>query len=178
MVKINSGSFGGREITQPPENITRPVTQKVRAAIFSTLGDVEGLTVLDLYAGSGALGLEALSLGAQSVVFVDNSAKATDVIRKNISALDVKNKTSLRQQSTKRYLQDSSDTFDLIFFDPPYAVFDTDVLPKVAKLLTPNGVAIISCSSKTKLPAKFEGAEQIKAKIYGDTQIAYYKLKN
>jgi len=178
MVKINSGSFGGREIAQPPENITRPVTQKVRAAIFSTLGDVEGLTVLDLYAGSGALGLEALSLGAQSAVFVDNSAKATDVIRKNISALDVKNRTNLKQQSAKRYLQDSSDTFDLIFFDPPYAVFDTDVLPKVTKLLTPNGVAIISCSSKTKLPTKLDSAAQIKAKIYGDTQIAYYKLKN
>lgn len=178
MLKINSGKFGGREIAQPPDKITRPVTQKVRAAIFSTLGDIEDLTVLDLYAGSGALGFEALSLGCAQVTFVDNSAKVTDIIRKNITALGVKAQTNLRQQSAKRFLQDFKGTFDLIFFDPPYAVFDTEVLPKVMGLLSPTGLAIISCSSKTKIPIKLKGAKQVKRKVYGDTQIAYYRLIN
>lgn len=175
MLRINSGILGGREIATPPVNITRPVSQKIRAAIFSALGDIEGLSVIDLYAGSGALGLEALSLGAREVTFVDNSAKVTTIIRKNITSLDLKAKTKLIQRSVKNFLLNNSETYDLIFFDPPYAVFDSKTLDKALRFLSPAGVAIVSCSSKTKVPKELGMLKQIKNKSYGDTQIAYYK---
>lgn len=178
MLKINSGKFGARIITQPPDKITRPVTQKVRAAIFSTLGDIEDLSVLDLFAGSGALGLEALSNGASNVVFVDKSNKAVDVIRKNINTLRVVEHSKVINKSAETFLQTNTEKYDLIFLDPPYEIFTIEILTEAIKHLNSTGVIIVSCSNKFDFPQNIPGLKQVRNKKYGDTQIVYLLSKN
>lgn len=177
MLKITSGIFGGQSIAQPKTTLTRPVSEQTRHAIFQVLGDVEGLTVLDLFAGSGALGLEALSLGASSAVFVDSGQVAVEAIKTSIHNLKVTSTAKVVKSSVEKFLETNTEKFDLIFFDPPYAKFGLDSLKQVSNHLNPTGIIIVSCSAKTELPHGIDHAEQIKQKIYGDTQITYYHLK-
>jgi len=176
MLKITSGKFGGRTIAQPNTDKTRPVSEKTRHAIFQTLGDVGGLSVLDLYAGSGALGLEALSLGASSATFVDSAKISANTIRQNVKELDLAARAEINVKKVDQFLSSTTDKYDLIFLDPPYAEFDTDVVRLAGEHLSSNGIIIVSCSSKTELTATIDQLQMIKAKIYGDTQIAYFKL--
>ena len=178
MLRITSGTFGGRKIEQPKTTKTRPVTEQTRHAIFQVLGDVSGLTVLDLYAGSGALGLESLSLGAASATFVDSARVAIDIIKVNCKTLEIVNQAAIVNSKVEQFTKTSDAKFDLIFFDPPYTLFDEKTLKQSTELVTPQGIVIVSCSVKTPLPTELGKVELIKTKTYGDTQIAYYSLKN
>lgn len=178
MLKITSGIFGGQSIVQPKTTLTRPVSEQTRHAIFQVLGDVEGLTVLDLFAGSGALGLEALSLGASSAVFVDSGQVAVEAIKTSIHNLKIASATQVVKYPVEKFLETNTEKFDLIFFDPPYAKFGLDSLKQALNHLKPTGIIIVSCSSKTGLPEYINTIRLVKSKLYGDTQIAYYSAKN
>lgn len=134
-MRIIAGTAGGIPI-KVPQGDTRPTTDRVREALFSMLGDaVSGARVLDLFAGSGALGLEALSRGAESVVFVEQNRNAADIIRLNLQKARLTNAT-LRQSDVFRTLADlakTGHTFDLVFADPPYAHHKDD--PDLATLV-------------------------------------------
>lgn len=175
MLKITSGTFGGQSIVQPKTTLTRPVSEQTRHAIFQVLGDVEGLTVLDLFAGSGALGLEALSLGVSSAVFVDSGQVAVEAIKTSIHSLKVTSTAKVVKSSVEKFLEMNTEKFDLIFFDPPYAKFGLDSLKQALNHLNPTGITIVSCSSKSDLPEIAGSAKLVKQKVYGDTQIGYYR---
>jgi 16S rRNA (guanine966-N2)-methyltransferase len=123
-VRVVAGRFGGRRLQAPPGRGTRPTSDRVREALFSTLGPLGGARVLDLFAGSGALAIEALSRGAASAVLVERDPRAVAVIRANLEALGLAApeatvvagpaRTALRSASGR------GDTYDLIFLDPPY----------------------------------------------------------
>jgi 16S rRNA (guanine966-N2)-methyltransferase len=121
-VRVVAGLYGGRRLVAPAGNATRPTSDRVREALFSVLGaSVQDAHVLDLYAGSGALGIEALSRGAATAVFVDQSAKAVAAIRANLDALGIDApvqriaaRAALRPPSAPPY------PYDLVFLDPPY----------------------------------------------------------
>jgi 16S rRNA (guanine966-N2)-methyltransferase len=121
-MRIVAGQFGGRRLVAPPGTATRPTSDRVREALFSVLGPaVREARVLDLFAGSGALGLEALSRGAASAVFVDRSAPAITAIRANLEALGVE--ADVRRMEARTALRTASsagEAYDLIFLDPPY----------------------------------------------------------
>jgi 16S rRNA (guanine966-N2)-methyltransferase len=122
-MRIVAGRFGGRSLVAPRGAATRPTSDRVREALFSILGPgrVEGARVLDLFAGSGALGIEALSRGAAEAVLVDSSAAAVAAIRRNLSALGVE--AEVRRQDALAYLRSASRDarqYDLVFLDPPY----------------------------------------------------------
>ncbi len=180
MLKITSGIYKGRKLAQPKTDKTRPVMERTRHAIFQVLGDLTGLSVLDLYAGSGALGLEALSLGARSATFVDKARVAIDAIKTNCQTLEIANKVVVINSKVEDYIKsgDTTAKYNVIFFDPPYAEIDVRHLKVAAELLTTNGIIIVSCSNKTQLPTQLGKAEQVKTKKYGDTQIAYYQYKS
>ncbi|REK22997.1 MAG: 16S rRNA (guanine(966)-N(2))-methyltransferase RsmD, partial [Actinobacteria bacterium] len=118
MVRIISGKAKGRRLAAPDTRGTRPVTDRVREAVFSTIGGwVENADVADLYAGSGSFGLEALSRGASSAVFVENAAKAVAALKENVEALGLGGEVV--RAEVRKYLESADREFHLVFIDPP-----------------------------------------------------------
>ena len=122
-MRVVAGRFGGRSLVAPRGRATRPTSERVREALFSILGPdlLEGARVLDLFAGSGALGIEALSRGASGAVFVDSSSVAVAALRRNLDALGIA--AEVRRQDVLAYLRSASRDarlYDLVFLDPPY----------------------------------------------------------
>jgi 16S rRNA (guanine966-N2)-methyltransferase len=117
-LRVVAGEFKGRRLQAPRGSRTRPTADRVREALFSMLGDVGGARVLDLYAGSGALGIEALSRGAESAVFVERDARAVAAIERNLASVGVE--APVAKQDVLRFLARAEGAFDLVFCDPPY----------------------------------------------------------
>ena len=178
-MRIIAGQFRGRHLKAPKGLATRPVLAKVREALFNVLGDVDGLRVLDLYAGTGAVGLEALSRGAQSAVFVDSAGTPCRIIRENLDALGCAGKV-IRADAFKTITRFSREElqFDLLFADPPY---DSGLAGRTvedvctAPLIAPGGVLAITVLKKEHLPENPGGCERVFDRIYDDTRLAIYK---
>jgi 16S rRNA (guanine966-N2)-methyltransferase len=171
-VRVVAGEFRGRRLAAPRGARTRPTADRVREALFSMLGDVSGARVLDLYAGSGALGIEALSRGAASAVFVERDARAAAVIERNLSSLGLQQEV-LRQDAV-RFLARSTGTFDLVFCDPPYdaAAGLAEPLAEHLPALTTEDARIVTESDKrTPLELPFR---LLTERTYGDTRIAIH----
>ena len=137
-MRIISGKYKNRELKSPNSSKTHPMGERERLAIFNMLGNLAGKTVLDLFAGTGALGLEALSRGAASCTFAEKDYKAIACLKQNLQDLDY-------FQIIKKdvYSLDLPDQFDLIFIDPPYDQFDSRVLD-FQKYLNKDGIMVIS----------------------------------
>jgi 16S rRNA (guanine966-N2)-methyltransferase len=151
---------------------TRPTADRVREALFSMLGDVVGARVLDLYAGSGALGIEALSRGAASALFVERDPRAAAVVERNLASLGLEQRV-LRQDAL-RFLARGEGTFDLVFCDPPYDSASRLAGPLAERLpaVTPEGARIVTESDKRNpLELSFE---LVTERSYGDTRIAIH----
>jgi 16S rRNA (guanine966-N2)-methyltransferase len=171
-VRVVAGEFRGRRLAAPRGARTRPTADRVREALFSMLGEVSGARVLDLYAGSGALGIEALSRGAGSAVFVERNARAAAVIERNLASLGLEQKVV--RDDAMRFLARAEGTFDLVFCDPPYDSASrlagplTEGLPDV----TSQDARIVTESDKRKpleLPFPL-----LTERTYGDTRIAIH----
>ncbi|MCC6127902.1 MAG: 16S rRNA (guanine(966)-N(2))-methyltransferase RsmD [Chlamydiae bacterium] len=133
-LRILSGAFKGRILKSPPEKTTRPTQGVLRSAVFNICqADIEGARFLDLFAGSGAMGLEALSRGAKSATFVEKDKKAAVCIRKNISLLNVSEQTEVFSIDALTAIHKMTKPFDIIYIDPPY---DTNLLEIVETLLS------------------------------------------
>lgn len=146
MLKVTGGKYRSRVLISPSEE-TIPTKGRVKEALFSALHDyLEGASVLDLFAGSGALGIEALSRGASHCVFVDESPKAIETIRGNLASLKEENAKVIKGGAVE-YLENCGKTFDIIFLDPPYARSDLyeKTISSIAEknMLTNNGVLVI-----------------------------------
>jgi 16S rRNA (guanine966-N2)-methyltransferase len=167
-----AGEFRGRRLAAPRGVRTRPTADRVREALFSMLDDVSGARVLDLYAGSGALGIEALSRGAGSAVFVDRDPRAVAAIERNLESLGLEQEV-LRQDAV-RFLARAEGTFDLVFCDPPYDSASRLAGPLAQGLpaLTSEHARIVTESDKRnplELPFPL-----ITERTYGDTRIAIH----
>src|SRR5919206_4033417 len=127
MARIVAGTLGGRRLTAPPGRDTRPTSDRVREALFSILGPVDGADVLDLFAGSGALGLEALSRGAAHATFVESDREACRTINRNLDKLGLENATVLCQNVLTALRADArtGSRYDLVLLDPPYRRFSS-----------------------------------------------------
>lgn len=143
-MRIIAGTAKGRRLDSPGE-VTRPFTGRAREALFSILGDaVRGADVLDLYAGSGSLGLEALSRGAASAVFVERDRSTLDALERNILAVDLGGR--IEPTAVEAFLDGATGTFDLVFVDPPYLLDDgavNEVLAGVEPLLGERGTVVV-----------------------------------
>jgi 16S rRNA (guanine966-N2)-methyltransferase len=123
-MRVVAGSARGRRITAPQGRRLRPTSERVREAVFGSLGSlaaVDGARVLDLFAGTGALGIEALSRGAASATFVDEDAAAVAAIKDNLAATGLLENATVVRSDVRRFLQVTPETFDLVLADPPYA---------------------------------------------------------
>jgi 16S rRNA (guanine966-N2)-methyltransferase len=171
-VRIIAGARKGHTIQAPPGRGTRPTSDRVRENVFNILGPVDGATVLDLYAGSGAMGLEALSRGASHAVFVERDPDAVQAIEKNLDKLRLR-ATVLRQDAVA-VLAAEKRKYDLVFVDPPYEMY-TDLEPKLARylpsVLTDDGVVVVETEARVQpaLPL-----EERTSRKYGSVRITVY----
>lgn len=147
-MRIIAGQFRGRTIRAPKGDLTRPTADRTRESIFNLLQsriELEGARILDLFAGSGALGLEALSRGAASVVFVETSAAALSVCRQNAATLDVERHGQFLRTDVDTFIdRETKARFDVVFADPPYELPGLPQLPeRVFPLLNPSGLFVL-----------------------------------
>jgi len=165
-VRVIAGSHRGRRLRAVPGPVTRPTSDRVREAIFDVLGslvDIEGLAVVDLFAGSGALGIEALSRGAGSAVLVESAPAAVRVIEANLAALDLSERARVVREDAVRFLE-RAHHFDLALCDPPYRFAGWDVL--LGRLRS--GLAVLESDRPPEVP---EGWESLRHKRYGGTLV-------
>lgn len=179
-VRLIAGKFGGRVIEGSGTDRTHPMSERIRNAIFNKLGaevDFEGIKVLDAFAGSGSLGFEALSRGAGDVVFVERDHIAQKVITSNIKTLGVSNTTKLVKAPVSSWMNTTTDTFDLIFVDPPYHDPQLSTAIKINRLLKPNGLMVLSLPSRSEVPTEL-GVVVVDNRSYGNAAIAYYRRED
>jgi 16S rRNA (guanine966-N2)-methyltransferase len=174
-VRVVAGRFGGRRLQAPPGRGTRPTSDRVREALFSTLGPLDGARVLDLFAGSGALGIEALSRGAASAVLVERDPRAVAVIRANLDALGLEApEATIHAGPARTALRGASgrgDTYDLIFLDPPYRSapgLGQELFAALEPLLSGGGRVVTESDRRAPLELPFPLAHE---RRYGDTLI-------
>jgi 16S rRNA (guanine966-N2)-methyltransferase len=167
-VRIIGGEHRGRRIVAPKGTHTRPTSDFVRETAFNLIGPVDGAAVLDLYAGSGALGLEALSRGAQSAVFVDSSREASRTIGRNLETLGLR--ATVLCQDAERALACDLGRYDLILADPPYEFAAYDRLaPHFARLLAPDGVVLLQTPAAAQ--PELEGLQVRTSRRYGSARL-------
>ncbi len=181
MTRIVGGQARGRRLAVPPRG-TRPTSDRAREALFNTLRaelDIDGARVLDLYAGSGAVGLEALSRGAEAAVFVESDRRAAAVLQQNISTLGLPVAT-LHRCTAETFLSavGAAEPFDLVFADPPYAVPASVIANLLATLaedrwLVPGGVVVVERSCRDVEPAWPSEIKAIKQRRYGEGCLWY-----
>lgn len=178
MTRLIAGRWGGRRLTTPPGDSTRPTSDRVRESLFSALtsllGAFDGLRVLDVYAGSGALGLEALSRGAESADFVEHHAKAAATITRNIKDLGADATVHrIRAEQIVDGRLPAGREYDLVFLDPPYAVTTETLQGVVAALpLAPDAIVVVERSSRDPWTWP-DGLTALRDKRYGDTHLWY-----
>lgn len=177
MTRIVSGSVGGRTLAVPPQG-TRPTSERVREALFSRLEHldaVDAARVLDLYAGSGALGLEAASRGAAHVVLVERGKVAADVCRKNVGALGLGSRVDVVRDTAEKYVErPAAQPWDLVLIDPPYDVPDAalaEVLAALVPALTVESVVVVERSTRSAAPPWPAGMHGFDTRAYGETAV-------
>lgn len=177
-MRVITGTAKGRRLITPEGNdIVRPTSEKVKEAIFSAIQfDIEGRRVLDLFAGSGQLGIEALSRGAESAVFIDASSTSVDIIKKNLEATDLENKARVIRGDYKVFLNSCKDAFDIIFLDPPYNKgLLEDALQSVVKIASDYAVIICEHPIDARLDDKVCDFEISRSYRYGKIALTLYR---
>lgn len=180
-MRVISGSARGRALKAPAGRDIRPTSDKVRAAIFNILvasadgPELEGARVLDLFAGTGALAIEALSRGAGSAVLVEEDARALDAINANLASTKLADRAKvMRRDLEKRPPSDLGD-FDVVFVDPPYALVEgSRALAALGACVATAGVVILEHDSDTESPA-IAGLVAADRREYGSTGITFYR---
>lgn len=180
-MRVISGSARGRSLKAVPGMGTRPTTDKVKEAIFSMIGPYfDGGAALDLFAGTGGLGIEALSRGMDKAVFIDKEFKSIDTVRQNLKATGFEEKAEVYKNDAERALKalaKRSAAFDLVFLDPPYRLKHGDalmVLMDELQLLAPQATVVLEYESSYAYPERFGPFRQMRKAEYGETAVSIY----
>jgi 16S rRNA (guanine966-N2)-methyltransferase len=173
-VRIIAGRLGGRNFLSPKSRRTHPMSDRVRGGLFNTLGDISGLSVLDAFSGSGALGYEALSRGAESVVMIDNDRLAQAAIAENLKDLGLGTQAKLIKASATAWLSTCEQAFDIVVLDPPYDELQEVLLQRLAERVQVGGVVVISMPPTQNISLS-DSYQQLQKKSYGDAQLAFYR---
>jgi 16S rRNA (guanine966-N2)-methyltransferase len=176
-VRVTGGSYRGRRVLCPP-GIIRPSMDRMRVSLFSILGELSGLSFLDLFSGSGIIGIEAASRGAEPVVLVEKDPKKRATILKNISF--VEEKIELVTAPAERFLASDSRLFDLVFLDPPFAhTRKEDLLESVfgGKHLSPEGLAVLHTHSAEKTGSLPPDVELSDRRLYGQSVLLFFRRR-
>lgn len=187
MPRIIAGSAGGRRLAAPRGASTRPTADRVKEALFSSLGPMTGLVVLDLFAGSGGLGIEALSRGAIGASFIEHDRRAINVIRENLTVAGATASADVHEIDAARFCT-SPETFaravappyDLVLLDPPYAMSHDEIVGLLTALVTARAVntsaRLVIERDRDAQDGSIPGFAHVKDKRYGETTLRYHQL--
>lgn len=174
-MRVIAGSLGGRTFDAPHGHRTHPMSDKVRGALFNILGDIEGLTVFDAFAGSGALSIEAISRGAKSALAIDLDKEAYQTIQQNIEALKLSDAITVMRKNVAGWSRNNQNVqFDIVLADPPYNDIRPVLLQKLVPQVRPGGIFVLSWPGSEPV-RPFAGVEVLTAKSYGDAQLVFYR---
>ena len=176
-MRIVGGKYKSLRIKTLSSNKTRPTLDKVREAIFSSIAFEHYNSMLDLFSGSGAMGLEAISRGYSKVIFNDKSFEAIKVIKDNLKSLKINNNYEIYNNDYKKTLSIVS-SVDLIFIDPPYEGFDLNAILNLIneyKILNDEGMIIIESAKNTIVDEKISNFIKVKEKKYGNSKVSYFR---
>ncbi|MFP7494200.1 16S rRNA (guanine(966)-N(2))-methyltransferase RsmD [Terribacillus saccharophilus] len=175
-MRVIAGEHKGRALKAVPNQLTRPTTDKVKESLFSVLGPFfDGGECLDLFAGSGGLGIEALSRGMTQCIFVDKQGKAVETIKQNLTTLKLTDHAEVYRNDAVRALKavaKRDKQFELIFLDPPYEKMSyEDLLQQIgeAGILATGGRVVCEHDAKKELPELLAGLQAVKRDVYGNT---------
>lgn len=175
-IRIVAGVYGGRSLACPPGERTHPMGERIRGSLFNILGDITGQTVLDAFAGSGALGFEAVSRGAAHVTFIERDKVAQNIIAENTTKLAIDEQVTLVRASVASWDETAkAQTFDLIVADPPYHDVQLSTVLRLVKYLQPNGLMVLSYPGRESAPT-VNGVVVVDNRSYGDAALAFYRL--
>ena len=179
-MRIITGSAKGKKLVAPAGLDTRPTTDRVKEGLFSAIHFyLEGANVLDLFAGSGQLGLEALSRGAKKCTFVDNDARAIKAVKTNIANCGFEYASRVVNISALAFLESANEKFDIIFLDPPYESFSQmNILELAGKVLSEDGMVVCENNDRALLPDCTDDFKYCKKYRYGKIYTAVYKRKD
>ena len=178
-MRVITGKARGVQLKTPEGMLTRPTADRVKEALFSIINfDLPGAAVLDLFGGTGQLGIEALSRGANSAVFVDQREDACKIIRENLRRTKLESQGKVVRSDYLDYLRRSREKFDIILLDPPYAeVFLENALKCITEIdiLKSDGIIVAERPLEKELPFEFEGFSRSKDYKYGKTLLTIYR---
>lgn len=176
MVRVVAGVYGGRHLDAPGRKSTHAMSERARSALFNNLASlVDGAAVLDVYAGSGALGIEALSRGAAHATFIEKDRIAAKIIQKNCDVLGITEQTDVINTTINNWLQTSKNKhFNLIFADPPYHDPQLPTALKLQSLLEVGGYMVLSHPGKGEVPV-LDGIVVVDNRSYGNANLTFFR---
>ncbi len=174
-MRIIAGRLGGRTFDAPRGHRTHPMSDKIRGALFNILGDISGLTVLDAFAGSGALSFEAISRGAESVLAIDIDKEAHKAIQANIEQLQLDDRIVVMRKNVAGWSRNNRDKlFDIVLADPPYDDIRPMLLKDLMRQVKPDGLFVLSWPGSEAV-RDFSDVTVLSTKNYGDAQLVFYR---
>ena len=178
-MRVITGSARGVRLKTPEGLKTRPTSDRVKEAVFSVIQfEIEGSRFLDLFAGTGQMGIEALSRGAASAVFVDGWKDACQLVRENLRLTRLSDKAKVVNSDYLSYLQSCREKFDIVFLDPPYAeIFLENALNKISEIdiLSDRGIIICERPAEKQLDLEISGLQRCKDYRYGKTWVTVFR---
>ncbi|HUO35470.1 MAG TPA: 16S rRNA (guanine(966)-N(2))-methyltransferase RsmD [Candidatus Acidoferrum sp.] len=183
-MRVIAGKFRSRRLKGPKSLRLRPTSDRLRETLFNIIGPaVDGSLFVDLFAGTGAIGIEALSRGAREVFFAESHAASANLIRENLTALDVREGALVMEHDALRALENLASRHllaDFIFLDPPYAESDEHLrileFLDSSHLVAPYGLVIVEHHGKTALPERLDRLERVRLLEQGDASLSFYRL--
>jgi 16S rRNA (guanine966-N2)-methyltransferase len=176
-VRIIAGKYGSRKIEAPDNSRTHPMGERVRNAMFNSIGaEIDGKDVLDAFAGTGAIGLEALSRGARTITFVERDKIALKILTKNIVSLQAEDQSTVIRTSVSNWLETKGDQkYDIIFADPPYHDLQLSTVSQLFALLKPNGLMVLSHTGRGEVPNLENGIVVVDNRSYGNAHLTSFR---
>lgn len=175
-MRIIAGRLGGLQIITPKGHRTHPMSERVRGALFNSLGDISNCDVLDAFAGTGVLSFEAISRGASSAIAVDNDTKATSAMKESIEKLGIAGSCRAIQANISGWSNNNPEQkFDLVFLDPPYDKLQSALLDKISCHVASGGRLIVSWPGKSEEEPRFDNFTLENVKEYGDAKLLFYR---
>jgi len=181
MLRVVGGTYKSRKIKEVKSDLTRPTTDRNKEALFNILGQYfDGGKLLDLFSGSGAIGIEALSRGFDEVDFVEKNILAFKTIEENLNTLNIGPCAKVFKQDVFSFLKETKNTYDIIFADPPYALNKYDEILEIIvarQLLHKDGIIIFEADRNTELVESNNTIVKYREKIIGNTKFGFYKME-
>ncbi len=175
-MRIIGGEFKSRILKNPTGRRTHPMGEKIRGALFNAIGELNGLTVLDAFAGSGAVGIEALSRGAERVYAVELDADTFEVLEHNRDLITDDERMSVHRANVRSWLKNQPElSFDIVLADPPYDAIGMKAIDACADAVKKGGLYVLSLPPAEHI--EFKGFTKLDEKIYGDAKLVFYRKK-